>query len=165
MSLRATLLLLASLALPACGSEVDLAQVTLAAAGCTEAPTPELLHPQAIMLPGHQCLTCHQAGGNASRFPWTAAGTVFKSANSPCNTGGAAGVEVKLADETGLVLVTLVTNRTGNFYTREPLNFKQLRVEISKDGKKQVMAARPGANDCALCHRPGGVAGARIYLE
>lgn len=165
MSLRATLLLLAGLALPACGEDVNLDEVPTATAGCDEKPTEELLRAQAIMLPGRHCIACHREGGQAHRFPWTAAGTVFAKADSKCNTGGVGGVEVKLMDEAGKELLTLTTNRTGNFYTREPLTYKQLRLQIKKDGKTREMALRQTSADCPTCHLPGGFAGARIYLE
>jgi hypothetical protein len=150
---RAAWISIAALVAMGCGSEVNLSAVPLAVAGC-EAPTEELLVPQAPMLPGRACITCHAVGGQAEDLPWTAAGTVYDSPNSPCNT------------ETRKVLITLFTNRTGNFFTAEPLKYNKLIVRVSKDGKVREMAsALPSNANCALCHYSGGPAGSRVYLN
>lgn len=142
----------------------NLDEIPSAAAGC-EAPTPQLLDAEAVMLPGRQCLACHNSRGQADSLVWTAAGTVYDSPTAKCNTGGVEGVSVQLSDESGNVLITLTTNRTGNFFTAEPIKFRQLRVRISKDNKVREMLTMPGVGDCASCHQPGAQANARIYLN
>jgi hypothetical protein len=162
---RAAWISIAALVAMGCGSEVNLNAVPLAVAGC-EAPTEELLVPQAPMLPGRACITCHAVGGQAEALPWTAAGTVYDSPSSPCNTGGVANAKVEIADETRKILITLYTNRTGNFFTSEPLKYNKLIVRVSKDGKVREMAsALPSSANCALCHYSGGPAGSRVYLN
>lgn len=144
--------------------EPNLDDIPSAAAGC-EQPTNELLRAEAVMLPGRQCLECHNARGQADSLVWTAAGTIFNSPTAKCNTDGVEGVSVQLSDESGNVLITLTTNRTGNFFTAEPIKFRQLRVRISKDSKVREMTTMPGVGDCASCHQPGAQANARIYLN
>jgi hypothetical protein len=158
-----------------CGNDVDLAAAPQAVAGC-EAPTADELNPEATMLPGRDCMVCHrQKGfptaaqtapdGQASRRAWTAAGTVYDSPTSKCNGKGLEGVKVEIADSNKLVLITLYTNRAGNFFTSEPLNFSSIIARISKDGKVKQMQGVMGSADCPSCHTPTGIAGGRIYLN
>ncbi|HND11097.1 MAG TPA: hypothetical protein PKI49_08285 [Pseudomonadota bacterium] len=145
-------------------SEVNVDAVPGAAAGC-EAPSEDNLVPQAPMLPGRDCLACHVAGSQAGDLPWTAGGTVYASGSSTCNTGGLEGVKVELADETRKVLITLTTNRAGNFFTAEKLLYQTMIARVSKDGKVKEMTQPVTTGNCASCHRPGGAAGGRIYLN
>ena len=73
-----------------CASEVNLAAEPEAINGC-EAPSEDNLNPEAPMLPGRHCIGCHKAGGQASRRAWVAAGTVYASPTSSCNTQGLKG--------------------------------------------------------------------------
>lgn len=157
-------LLLGLLALPAGCGHPDLSQEPGAVAGC-EAPGPGDLEPQPIMLPGRRCAACHEKGHQAEHRVWTAAGTVYDSPSSPCNTGVVAGAKVEIADETRKVLVTLTTNSRGNFYTSEPLRFTGIIVRVSKDGKVREMQSPMASTDCASCHFPTGAAGGRVYLN
>lgn len=145
-------------------TDVNVDAVPGAAAGC-EAPSADNLVPQAPMLPGRDCLACHMAGSQAGDLPWTAGGTVYASPNSNCNTGGLEGVKVELADENRKVLITLTTNRAGNFFTAEKLLYQTMIARVSKDGKIKEMAQPVTTGNCASCHRPGGAAGGRIYLN
>jgi cytochrome c553 len=155
--------LLAMLGLSAC-AEVNLDTAPGAAAGC-EDPTEDNLNPQAPMLPGRSCMACHRQGGQASGAVWTASGTVYGSSSSACNSGGLEGVKVELADENRKILITLYTNRSGNFYTAEPLQYEKLIARVSKDGKIKEMSTPVPSGDCAGCHNPTGPAGGRIYLN
>lgn len=155
------LLLLCSVA---CDDDVNLDAVPGAAAGC-EPPSADNLVPEAPMLPGRHCIACHQAGGQADRLPWSAAGTVFPATTSPCNSDGLEGVTVQIADETRKILITLTTNRSGNFFTAEPLQFHSIIARVSKDGKVREMQTPAPNADCPSCHYPGGAAGGRIFLD
>lgn len=157
-------LLFGLLALPAGCGHPDLSLEPSAVAGC-EAPEPGDLEPQPIMLPGRRCAACHEKGHQAGNRVWTAAGTVYDSPSSPCNTGVVAGAKVEIADETRKVLVTLTTNSRGNFYTSEPLRFTGIIVRVSKDGKVREMQSPMASTDCASCHFPTGAAGGRVYLN
>lgn len=150
----------------ACASEVNLAAVPEAAAGC-EQPVEALLAPQPPMLPGRHCIACHTENGQADGFNWTAAGTVYANKNSACNSGGLEGVKVEIADSTRKILITLFTNRTGNFYTSEVRDFSNVIVRISKDGVTKEMKTPQPTADCPSCHYPGNLRGApgRIYLS
>ncbi len=151
------------LGLSAC-AEVNLDKAAGAGAGC-EDPSEDNLVPQAPMLPGRSCMACHRQGGQASGAVWTASGTVYGSGSSACNTGGLEGVKVELADENRKILITLYTNRSGNFFTAEPLSYEKLIARVSKDGKIKEMSSPVPSGDCASCHNPTGPAGARIYLN
>jgi hypothetical protein len=161
----ATLLVLS---VPGCEEEVNLDAVPEAKNNC-EPPTAELLNAEAPMLPGRHCMGCHSAGGQAGDRVWTAAGTVYASPTSPCNTGGLPDVRVDIADpaDNKRILITLYTNRTGNFFTSETRKFQGIiaRVTDTKTGKfKEMSTVAPNA-DCGSCHYPGGPAGGRIYLN
>jgi hypothetical protein len=149
-----------------CAADVDLAAVPEAADGC-EPPTPEELVPEPPMLPGRHCLACHTESGQASRRIWTAAGTVFDSPTAACNSGGMADVKVEILDtrQDNRVLITLYTNRTGNFFTAEPIDFSSITARVSKNGLTRQMVGNMPSADCPACHRPGGFAGGRIYLN
>lgn len=164
MKLLHPILFLALGLLGACASDVNLAAVPEAVAGC-EAPTEDLLVPEAPMLPGRHCIACHTEKGQADGLNWTAAGTIYAKQGSRCNTGGLEGVKVEIADDTRKILITLYTNRTGNFFTSEIRDFSKVRVRISKDGvTKEMVGTQPSA-DCPSCHYPGGQAPlGRIYL-
>ena len=64
---------------------------------------------------------------------WTAAGTVFDSPTAKCNTQGLPGVKVEISDSKRKVLITLYTNRSGNFFTSEPIDFSAIVARVSKD--------------------------------
>lgn len=167
-----TLLAALLVALPAAGcGQVDLNAVPSAKALC-EASTDYLRQPSARMLPGRRCLECHQSGGQASRLPWTAAGTVYSSPTSDCNSGGVEGAKVEIIDSQGKVVITMMTNRSGNFFTAEPLGQLPVRARITKGNllrEMQQLQALPV--DCASCHYPAGngvpagPGGGRIYLN
>ncbi len=113
---KASAFIALGLLLAHCVPQVDPATVSEAETQC-EPATPDLLVEEAPMLPGRHCDTCHSSSGQASNRVWTAAGTVYGSPTSPCNSGGLEGVRVDLADQTQRILITLYTNRTGNFRT------------------------------------------------
>ena len=98
----------------------------------------------ATMSPGENCIACHG---------FTAAGTVFPSGDAPAS-GGISGAAVTLTDSRAPapLVVTLVTNAAGNFFTSAALTMP-LQVEIAYQGNVAAMSNAPGA--CASCHAPG----------
>lgn len=146
-----------------CAPPVNIAAVPQAVNGC-DPPTEDELVPEAPMLPGRNCLVCHSPQGQASRRVWTAAGTVYANADDKCNQG-LAGVKVEIADANRKILITLTTNRSGNFFTSEPIDFRGVIARVSKDGKfKEMQGAMVNAY-CPECHYPGGIAPGRIFLN
>jgi hypothetical protein len=113
-----------------------------------------------VMMPGENCLECH--GGTllagepptlpAPRVapPWTVAGTVFASEDSPAS-GGVEGAMVHVTDADGQT-VTLVTNRAGNFYTEAPLRFP-LQAAVEYLGSVHEMEPDVPYGGCNACHR------------
>ncbi len=94
------------------------------------------------MLPGSDCLTCHD--GNGVKL-FTAAGT-----------WSGPGLSVRLVDSGGKSVSggTLVTNQVGNFYTSEPLGFPMRSATV---GGGQGMTNVPYGG-CNACHA-GGASG------
>ena len=112
------------------------------------------------MRSGENCLSCHRAGGLASVKPWTAAGTVFRSADSSLDDG-VEGATITITDSVGNV-VTLTSNAVGNFYTLEPLQ-KPLRMAIEYEGRRAEMPlALDAQGACNGCHsHPDPIGGAK----
>lgn len=147
-----------------CAPPVDLQSAPDAQVKC-EAPSAEALNPTARMLPGRFCQACHVKDGQASYRTWTASGTIYDRPDASCNEGGLEGVTVELLDADDKVLITLTTNRSGNFFTAEDLGARSFRARISKDGKVREMYGLQPTGGCAACHYPGGVAPGRIFLQ
>jgi hypothetical protein len=138
-------------------SAVAALAATASVTGCEPVDRP-------TMNPGEDCMSCHSAGQPAAGLPWTAAGTIFKSIDSP-STEGVAGVKIMIRDyfDGG---VTLVSNSVGNFYTRAVL-YPPLDVSIqTADGTVLEMSTHPTVEltygdgtsqtgiGCNYCHRP-----------
>lgn len=149
-----------------CAGPADLDAAKDAVANC-EPPTGDNLNLTARMLPGRMCQACHLPGGQAGLLPWTASGTVYARPDSSCNEGGLEGVKVDFIDEKNNILLTLFTNRSGNFFTAEAIPAPRFRVRLSKDGKCQEMIGLQPTGACAGCHYPSpdtNTAG-RVYLD
>jgi hypothetical protein len=132
----------------ACGVEPD-------AASCKTEPGPE-------MRPGWNCLSCHRENGKAASKVWTAAGTVYETADAdPCD--GSPGVDVVFFAPSGSEVDRVRTNAAGNFFTNRvfPEGF---RVGVERDGKLVMMPIPPPAGSCNACHseNPVGEALGRI---
>lgn len=120
-----------------------LAAALLGAAGCIPEEGP-------MMEPGSDCLECH-GGGEAPR--WTVAGTCGSSMGC-----FGQGNRVEVRDAGGRV-VTVRTNRAGNFWTAEPLRFP---ITVAVNGRvmpgppdgENLTTARDGS--CNRCHDSGG---------
>jgi hypothetical protein len=158
--------LMMTAALTGCEQDGNLDAAPDAVARC-EPATPDNLEPTARMLPGRLCQSCHIRDGQASLLVWTASGTVYGAADSRCNEGGIEGVKVELLDDKDQVLLTLTTNRAGNFFTAEPIAAPRFRARLSKDGKTQEMQGLQPTGACAGCHYPSSGSGApgRVYLN
>ena len=129
-----------------------------AKAGCEEATDAELRE-DAQMLPGRECMSCHDE--------MTAAGTVFPTETSACNGTGVARVKVEILDEDGNTAISLTTNSAGNFYTKEPLPSPYRARITSRDGTVMEMDSTTDDGNCAHCHRVPGIEDAkgRVALE
>lgn len=177
----------------ACGNDDGLAVTAEAQASCVgEEPTDAMKLAGAAMLPGRVCGACHRTGGQAQNSPWTVSGTVFKSANSSCNsTDGLSGVFVEILygqdDPMGSYRAgalqpngRLKTNSAGNFYTAQkfvaPIRARiceSTGADCSSATRVATMTLKVGADpvtgatqrvDCNLCHYASGQALTRIYL-
>jgi hypothetical protein len=157
-----------------------------------EEPTEAMKLAGAAMLPGRVCGACHRTGGQAQNSPWTVSGTVFKGANSSCNsTEGLPGVFVEILygqdDPMGSYRAgalqpngRLKTNSGGNFYTAQkfvaPIRARiceSTGADCSSATRVATMTLKVGADpvtgatqrvDCNLCHYASGQALTRIYL-
>jgi hypothetical protein len=92
------------------------------------------------MRPGENCLDCHG---------FTAAGTLFTNATDDTSQG-VKGARVHLTDASGRT-VSLTTNETGNFYTRERLAFP-LQILVEGNGLLAVMRTPTPDGGCNRCH-------------
>lgn len=100
------------------------------------------------MLPGSNCISCHDGGGEAPRF--TAAGTVYPAGDAP-DGPGLAGVTVTLSGNGRTVALT--TNAAGNFFTDVDLG-STISVAVSGNGGATDRGPHHGGA-CAGCHHPG----------
>jgi hypothetical protein len=113
-----------------------------------------------LMRPGENCLECH--GGSAlpgepgtiadpeDARRWTIAGTVFPSVNAAPGDG-VEGAQVHVRDASGRSF-TLETNRAGNFYSAERVQFP-LRVSVEHRGVDRAMELDVPYGGCNACHR------------
>jgi hypothetical protein len=148
--------------LVALGSVV-LAMATLGCGG--PEPLPFGFETGAAMKPGEDCSRCHWAGSDYPTAPrFTAAGTVFPAPDAPA-TSGVSGVSVELSEPGGSVLLTLVTNSVGNFYTTTSLP-DGFRVALVHGGQRVEMPCPPPAGNCGACHSlpPIGETQGRIFV-
>jgi hypothetical protein len=99
-----------------------------------------------MMEPGADCMECHSTG---SKRAWTAAGTVFSSADARPDEG-LQGVEVSLTDSKNRT-IRMTTNGAGNFYTAETLFFP-VNVDIKLKDAEMKMADMPPVGSCNSCH-------------
>jgi hypothetical protein len=106
--------------------------------------------PGPLMKPGENCLSCHRSGGQASRYVWSAAGTVYPASNSLASAG-VSGASVEIVDAAGKRVV-LTTNRAGNFYTAEALKLPT-KMAVVYQGKRAEMPGELNAlGACNACH-------------
>jgi len=117
------------------------------------------------MLPGADCLACHNAEvmtGQAppphGDSPFFLAGTVYDTA---LGGAGRADVIVKIYDVQGIA-VELTTNASGNFYSSQPLA-PPYTAEIWAGKEVLVMETAVETGACNSCHRCDGEAGGKLY--
>ncbi len=110
-----------------------------------------------LMNPGLACISCH-ARGEGPRF--AAAGTVYAKPDEKNLDLGVEGATVQIIDAKGKVL-TLKTNKTGNFSTRRGQSFAfPITAKVIYKGKISEMYTPQTSGDCNLCHTQGGAHGA-----
>jgi hypothetical protein len=85
------------------------------------------------MLPVSDCLLCHRAGGTASNFPFTAAGSFLPP-----------GSTVRVGNQTA------TTNSVGNFYITGPIAFPANPTTVG--GSSMEDGAPSGSCNAAGCH-------------
>ena len=104
-----------------------------------------------LMRAGEDCLSCHGAGtGLEQGRTWSVAGTAFDSFSAGPEEG-VGGVEVRLTDKNGREL-SLTSNRAGNFYTAEPLEFPLRRACVERNGEVFCMRREVPDGSCNSCH-------------
>ena len=118
-----------------------------------------------FMAPGQNCLSCHGSGGNAAHeATFTIAGTVFAALDSD-TSAGVEGVSILIVDAADKQL-TLKSNRVGNFFTSESVQFPLKSVKVAKEGKEHFMDTQVSTGACSSCHSQPASGGApgRLYL-
>jgi hypothetical protein len=95
---------------------------------------------------GRDCLECHGSGGEPS---FTVAGTAFWNVADDAGSG-VQGARVQLTDARGRT-VTVRSNQSGNFYTRERLQFPLLAI-VQKGGLVAIMSDAVPQGGCSACH-------------
>ncbi len=116
----------------------------------------------ANMLPGADCLACHQEGlmpreDEASKW-YTVAGTVFSDL---AGTTGESSALVRVTDANGTT-VEMTSSSAGNFYSRTALT-PPLTAEVEVGGNVQAMASSVDTGACNSCHRCDGAAGGKLH--
>lgn len=104
-----------------------------------------------LMHPGHNCMRCHADEPDAPNF--AVAGTVYGDRSAEDDCAGVEGAEVVIEDDSGQV-VTLTTNRAGNFFLPEDEADLQtpLRASVRFDGRERVMQEEIFNGNCVDCH-------------
>ncbi|MCP4809558.1 MAG: hypothetical protein GY913_07325 [Proteobacteria bacterium] len=105
----------------------------------------------ANMLPGSDCLVCHERGGPSDATAYQFGGTVY---SDDLGTDGLEGVIVRVTDTRGEVL-EMKSSRVGNFYSRSDLQ-PPMYVEVERDGWITEMVDPIETGDCNSCHACDG---------
>lgn len=111
----------------------------------------------ANMLPGADCLQCHNSGGGEAS-KWTVGGTVFTDDQG---TDGVSGAKVRITDASGAT-VEISTSSSGNFYTSRSLK-APLSAEIVTASGTVSMGRTVSTGACNNCHSCGGEAGGKLF--
>lgn len=129
-----------------------------------------------LMMPGSDCLSCHQPSMHAARSRLTdsdepdgyvVAGTVYAAEHEPSDCLGVEGVLIRITDARGQV-IERVSNRAGNFYVKSSKYRLALpfTAVISAKGRTRKMEHAECLTSCNNCHTASGMSGApgRILL-
>lgn len=107
---------------------------------------------------GQDCMSCHNNASNeaSSEGWWNVAGSVY-TGNSPANN-----VTVELWSEpngAGFKILTLTSNKKGNFYTNKIINFNGGCYPLIKNGNKTkaMLSAFKGGVSCSNSSCHGGL--------
>lgn len=104
---------------------------------------------------GRACMSCHRAGGGeaAGEGKWTLAGTVYDEATNKILSGSTVDFYTG-PHATGIKLLSLETDRSGNLYTNRKINFGNgiYPVVTSPNGNKAYMSSSISQGDCNSCH-------------
>jgi hypothetical protein len=108
------------------------------------------------MLPGANCLNCHQ-GGIQPNFH--VAGTIHGALGDEDACAGVEGVQVEITDVTGETY-TFETNAAGNFYGVATDIQPPYRATLRYEGRERSMNFEVNELACNRCHAQVGVDGA-----
>lgn len=107
---------------------------------------------------GQDCMSCHNNSSNeaSSEGWWNVAGSVY-TGNSPANN-----VTVELWSEpngAGFKILTLTSDKKGNFYTNKIINFNGgcYPVVISGSKRKNMISKFMGGMSCSNSNCHGGI--------
>lgn len=114
-------------------------------------------HGSPSMLPGSDCLECHD-GSDHEAPKWSAAGTIFVD---EYGTDALNNATVTITDSKGTT-ATAKSNSSGNFYTDDKLT-PPLSVVVSVGGTDIAMSQDVSTGACDSCHKCDGEAGGKLY--
>ena len=112
----------------------------------------------ADMLPGSDCVSCHQRGGADEAPSWSAAGTLFADLDG---SAGVRSARVIITDSLGTE-ESLTTTSSGNFYTNARL-VPPLSARVEFEDRTVEMAATVDTGACNSCHSCEGSAGGKLF--
>ena len=112
------------------------------------------------MEPGGNCIQCHTDRGEGPRY--TFAGTVMAGIDDGENCRGIPEVTVEIIDANGATALSMLTNESGNFFSRVNLNDIALpyTAVVSYEGRQRVMGSPQTDPNCMNCHTDVGAEGA-----
>jgi cytochrome c551/c552 len=101
---------------------------------------------------GKNCMECHGPNGNGPGL-FKVAGTVLTAQGKP---NASATVELRTANQNGEVVLSLPTDKNGNFYSTEAIDLETVKrwvfVKGSSGNNGMPFPTQSGA--CNLCHTP-----------
>ena len=108
---------------------------------------------------GKDCMSCHNSSSNEASENWrNVAGTIYKS-NSPLSNSS-----VQLWSEPGgkgFKIASLVSDKSGNFYTEKIIDFKGGCYPIAINGTDTLFMdeSKYNGGGCNSCHYAGSTLG------
>lgn len=110
------------------------------------------------MLPGSDCISCHQRGGEEEAPTWTVGGTLY---DDLYGTNGVRDAQVIITDADGNEEI-LDTSQTGNFFTSVRL-IPPFSARVEFEGRTVEMVQTVETGACGSCHNCEGSAGGKLY--